>query len=96
MTLWIERTFPIDGFFHMQNFFQDQFTALKQPREMILVQVNSPDLSTTRLIAGLPEGTSAAQYEGFVEIQPSELPSTASFLVGHPDRFKELFIIPFH
>ena len=47
-----------------------------------------------RLVAGLPDGTPISTYEGFVEIRDGELPKTASLLVGHVERFHELFSYP--
>ena len=61
---------------------------------MILVEVDTGHLGLVRLVAGLPDGTPISIYEGFVEIRDNELPNTASLLVGHVERFHELFNYP--
>lgn len=61
---------------------------------MILVEVESGHPGLALLVAGLPEGTPISTYEGFVEIRDYELPKTANLLVGHVERFHELFSYP--
>jgi len=38
--------------------------------------------------------TPRSVYEGFAEIQPDQLPRSAILLIGHQDRFEELFDYP--
>ena len=35
MTVWIERTSAIDRWFHVQDLFEEHFSALEGPRDMI-------------------------------------------------------------
>jgi hypothetical protein len=60
---------------------------------MMLIIVDAPDLSSSKLIVCLPASLLSI-YEGFVEIQPDALPSEATLLVGHQDLFEELFDYP--
>jgi hypothetical protein len=66
---------------------------LKGPREMMLICLDD-DHRTARFVAAFPDGTPLSLYEGFVEIQPDQLPKTAALLVGHQDSFEELFSFP--
>jgi hypothetical protein len=94
MTIWIERIVDIRSWERIQSLFEEHFKALKGPNEMILVEVDMGMPRIARLVAGLPDGTPMSIYEGFTEIHPDELPTTASLLVGHVERFLELFRYP--
>jgi hypothetical protein len=93
MTIWAERIADIGDWERVQNLFEEHFKALKGPREMMLICLDD-DHRTARFVAALPDGTPLSLYEGFVEIQPDQLPKTAALLVGHQDSFEELFSFP--
>jgi hypothetical protein len=42
MTVWLEQTFPYDGWSHVQEAFEKQFDAFDGPRDMMLVKVANP------------------------------------------------------
>ena len=96
MTFWAERRdVPSAEWGNVQSLFEKQFMAAKGPRDMKLICVEGPPGSkTVRLIAALPDGTPLALYEGFVELEADRLPRAANLLVGHQDRFQELFEYP--
>ena len=85
MTIWAVRIADIGDWERVQNLFEEHFKALKGPREMIELRDSWPPF---------PDGTPLSLYEGFVEIQPDQLPKTAALLVGHQDSFEELFSFP--
>jgi hypothetical protein len=68
--------------------------ALKGPRDMMLICVDAPDLSSTTLYAALPDEGAAILYDGFGRVSEEQLPKQATLLMGHADRFEELFDYP--
>jgi hypothetical protein len=92
MAIWIERTFPHDGWSHVHDAFESQFDALGGPRDMMLVKVARHDQMFCQLIVALPHAGLANVYEGFCEITPEQLPRRASLVMGHQDVFNELFM----
>jgi hypothetical protein len=94
MTIWVERTVNVQDWERIQNLFEEHFSGLKGPHDMSLVEVDTGHLGLVRLVAGLPDGTPISIYEGFVEFRDNELANTASLLVGHVERFHELFNYP--
>jgi hypothetical protein len=94
MTIWVERTVDVQEWERIQSLFEEHFSGLKGPHEMILVEVDTGHAGLVRLVAGLPDGTPISTYEGFVEIGDNELPKTANLLVGHVERFHEHFSYP--
>ncbi len=95
MTLWAEKRGVSNAeWSHVQDAFDKHWKELGCPRDMMLVCVEGPSGATVRLIAGLPDGTPLALYEGFVEISAEQLPRAANRQVGHQDRFQEQFGFP--
>ena len=94
MTIWAERCCTIEDWGRTQSLFEKRFTAAARPRDMMLVYEDAGDRQGFRLLAGLPDGTPLALYDGFSEIPPETLPKIADLLVGHNDRFSELFSFP--
>jgi hypothetical protein len=82
MTIWADRYCTVAEWKSVQDLFEKHFMASAGPREMILVLEDTDNRQLFRLIAGLPDGTPLALYEGFREIQPEQLPKTASLLSG--------------
>ena len=81
MTIWAERIVEIGDWERVQNLFEEHFKALKGPREMMLICLDD-DHRTARFVAAFPDGAPLSLYEGFVEIQPDQLPRTAALLVA--------------
>jgi hypothetical protein len=90
MTTWSEKTVSHAEWQSVQTDFINRFHALNKPKDMMLVcVVGTPDAKTARLIAALPDGMPL--YDGFVEIEPEQLPDTTMLLVGYHELWEALF-----
>jgi hypothetical protein len=83
MTVWLEQTFPYDGWSHVQEAFEKQFDAFDGPRDMMVVKVANPTQKICHLIVALPHAALGNAYEGFSAISPEQLPDRAALVVGH-------------
>jgi len=90
MTTWSEKTVSHAEWQRVQTDFINRFHALNKPKDMMLVcVVGTPDAKTARLIAALPDGMPL--YDGFVEIEPEQLPNATMLLVGYGEQWEALF-----
>jgi hypothetical protein len=89
--IWAQKILPYREYSELQALFDKNFLTLKGPSDMMLVTVDDLRSKTSRVIMCLPDQGLLTQYEGFTKIAGSELPYTATLLVGHQDRFRELF-----
>jgi hypothetical protein len=74
-----------------QEHFEEQFTALEQPEDMMLVCVEAPDLKSACYIVELPDDVPLDHFAGFAKISEYSLPDKATLLIGYEDHFKKLF-----
>jgi hypothetical protein len=72
MTIWAERIVDIGDWERVQNLFEENFKALKGPREMMLICLDD-DHRTARFVAAFPDGAPLSLYEGLVVAQ-NEVP----------------------
>jgi hypothetical protein len=52
--IWATRTFSENGWYHVQDQFEEQYDAAGEPIGMMLVCVDTPDFKT-RIYVGLPD-----------------------------------------
>jgi hypothetical protein len=88
--IWATKTFAPDGWFGVQDLFEEQWDLLENPREMMLVLVDTPD-RRTNIYVGLPDAALLPDYAGFRVIKRDELPAAAGLLMGVPDEFERHF-----
>ena len=62
--IWATRIFPQNGWYHVQDQFEEQYDAAGEPEGMMLVCVDTPDFKT-RIFVGLPDPSLLASYDGF-------------------------------
>jgi hypothetical protein len=89
---WASRVFPADGWFEVQDQFEDQWERVGEPADMMLVYADEPR-HNVRVCVGLPSRAMLSAYAGFKEIAPADLPRPMSLLMGSEDEFRRLFAI---
>src|SRR6476659_6282 len=94
MTLWALKVVPSADWKEEQDKFEDQFLALKEPEDMMLVMVEAPDLKSARFFIELPDGVPLDHYSGFQKISDHSLPDTAALIIGYEHRFNKFFGLP--
>src|SRR4029079_10157891 len=94
MTLWAQKNVPSADWQKEQDRFDERFTALETPDEMMVVCVEAPDLKSARYIIELPDGIPLDYFTGFEKISEYSLPEKASLLIGYDDHFEQLFGVP--
>jgi hypothetical protein len=86
---WATRVFPEDGWFAVQDQFEDEWERAGEPPDMMLVYAYEQG-SRARICIGLPDRALFSAYLGFDEIDPADLPCPMSLLMGNEDEFKRL------
>ena len=87
---WAMRVFPEDGWFAVQDQFEDEWDRAGEPSDMMLVYADEPG-ARARICVGLPDRALLSAYAGFDEIAASQLPLGVSLLMGSHDEFRRLF-----
>ena len=88
--IWATRTFSENGWYHVQDQFEEQYDAAGEPIGMMLVCVDTPDFKT-RIYIGLPEPSLLASYDGFTLVAESDLPRYGHLLFGNETAFEARF-----
>lgn len=87
---WASRVYPADGWFEVQDQFEDQRDIAGEPADMMLVYAEEPGLGA-RICVGLPARAMLSAYAGFDEIAQADLPRHMSLLMRSENEFKTLF-----
>jgi hypothetical protein len=86
---WFKRHYGSADYRPEFECFEQMFNSLHGPRDMMMISTGLADATTVYL--SLPNSKLAAIYPGFAEIQPADLPTEATLLIGHQDAFQERF-----
>jgi hypothetical protein len=87
---WATRVLPADGWFEVQDQFENEWERAGEPPDMMLMYADEPGLRA-RICVGLPDRALLSEYAGFTEISAAELPPKVSLLMGSEDEFQRLF-----
>lgn len=85
---WFKRHYGSTDYRPEFDCFEQMFASLHGPREMMMI---STGLADTTVYLNLPDPKLVAMYPGFTEIEPANLPTEATLLIGHQDAFQERF-----
>jgi hypothetical protein len=88
--IWATRTFTENGWYHVQDQFEEQYDAAGEPAGMMLVCVDTPDFKT-RIYRGVPDPSLLASYDGLTPVAESELPRSGHLLFGSEAAFEAYF-----
>ncbi|MBZ6078069.1 hypothetical protein [Microvirga puerhi] len=92
--IWARKTIESGEWQEVQDQFEDLFTKLGCPGQMMLVAVSSHDPAPATLLASLPNAVLLSSLAGFESISEGDLPSEASLLIGHNRQFEQHFRYP--
>jgi hypothetical protein len=87
---WATRTFPPDGWHHVQDQFEEEYEGAGCPPDMMLVYVELPDFRM-QIYVGLP---SPERLEAYVEFDPCPQPPSSrrpKLLMGDLEEHARLF-----
>ena len=87
---WATRTFSKDGWYYVQDQFEEEFEAAEGPPDTMLVYVELPDFRM-QLFVGMPEPHLLELYSGFERCSRPAASNRPKLLMGDPARFDELF-----
>lgn len=87
---WATRDFPEDGWFAVQDQFEEEWERAGERPDMMLVYGYEGG-TRARICVGLPDRALLSAYSGFVEVAGSDLPRRASLLMGSEEEFSRLF-----
>jgi hypothetical protein len=88
--IWVKRTFPREGWYHVQDRFEEQFGARGEPQDMMLLFADRSDYQTD-IFVGLPDESLLSRYEGFQPIAEGDLPGRVRLLWGDENEFNRRF-----
>ena len=88
--IWVRRTFAREGWYHVQDRFEEQFGARGEPKDMMLLFADRPDYQTD-IFVGLPDESLLSNYEGFQPIAEADLPRRVRLLWGDEHEFNRRF-----
>jgi hypothetical protein len=88
--IWAARTFSRNGWYTVQDQFEEQYDQAGEPADMMLVAVETPDFRT-RIIMGVSDPSLLGAYDGFAPLAESELPRFGHLLFGHQQAFEARF-----
>jgi hypothetical protein len=88
---WFKRHFGFSDYGQEFERFEEMFNLLRGPRDMMMISTGLADAKIVYL--SLPDQLAVA-YPGFEAIQPADLPTEATLLIGHQDAFQEHFRFP--
>jgi hypothetical protein len=86
---WFRRRYGIADYGRAFEEFEALFNRLHGPRDMMMIKTELGD--GTRVYLSLPDPQLVQAYPGFEPIDPAELPTEATLLIGHQDAFGERF-----
>jgi hypothetical protein len=92
--IWARKTSGLSEWNDLQEQFEELFTKLGCPRQMMLNAGSPAVASQIDLFISLPYAGFLSTFHEFDQISESELPLEASFLVGHNDAFRVRFKFP--
>ena len=77
--IWVRRTFAREGWYHVQDRFEEQFGARGDPKDMMLLFADRPDYQTD-IFVGLPDESLLSNYQGIQPIAECNLPRRVRLL----------------
>jgi hypothetical protein len=89
---WFKRHYGATDYRQAFERFEQMFNSLHGPRDMMMISTGLAD--DTIIYLSLPHHKLAVAYPGFEPIQPADLPTEATLLIGHQDAFQERFRFP--
>ena len=87
---WATRLLNVGSDIYIRELFEAQRAALNNPRDMMLVAVNS-ELEQWRFFVGVPDAWLLEAYFGFEPCLKRNLPLAPTLISGHCDVFQALF-----
>jgi hypothetical protein len=85
---WFQRHYGSADYGQEFERFEQMFNSLHGPRDMMMISTGMTDAT---IYLSLPDPKLAALFSGFVAIQPADLPTEATLLIGHQDAFQARF-----
>ncbi|WP_162815911.1 hypothetical protein [Microvirga aerophila] len=92
--IWARKTSGLSEWDNLQEQFEELFTKLGCPRQMMLIAGAPAVASQIDLFISLPYSGLLSIFYEFDQISESELPLEAPLLVGHDDAFRVRFKFP--
>lgn len=87
---WATRAFSPDGWYHVQDQFEEEYEAAGSPPGMLLVYSEMPDFRM-RIFVAMPEPSLLDLYSGFERCPRPEPSLRPKLLMGDNAEFDQLF-----
>ena len=94
--IWARATFVLGDSVAVQEKFEESFTEQGAPRGMMMLSVSRLTDRATDIYLSVPEEQMLQLFEGFTLISESELPKSATGVVGHADELERFHASPAH
>ena len=92
--IWARATFILGDPVAVQDKFEEVFTRLRAPSGMMMLSVTRVADRATDIYLSVPDEPMLQLFEGFSRIQESELPKSATGVVGHADELERFHASP--
>jgi hypothetical protein len=94
--IWARATFVLGDSVAVQDKFEESFREQGAPRGMMMLSVTRLTERATDIYLSVPDEPMLQLFEGFSRISESELPKSATGVVGHTDELERFHASPPH